>query len=135
MSQWTQVAGCIRYEAFVDTDFNWRNEYMGVLTDNLPTGDEGGIKFKIVTHRDRTGICGCTVAIWGSLRDNDDIEAIETWFLKCLNPPSLFVRQGCLTINVQGKTHTTLTGLLKDDGSAVLVRSTLQEVRFPVQEA
>lgn len=47
-------------------------------------------------------VAGYTIAIWGDLRDYDDLDELERWFKRCVEPDDFIVRQAMLEAIVEG---------------------------------
>lgn len=127
MSQWTQVAGSIRIDAFLglgSSDELVRKELekrLGAIvqfdspeeewarTDKTPMGSEGGIHYEyIVTAKDESSLSRGVVLIDASLRDfdTDDVDEIGEWLNRAFGSDKdagFFVRQGVVQCSVEGK--------------------------------
>jgi len=111
MSTWTHIAGAIRIDAFGDikkliqdrlgntcnfhsTDKEWKD-------CNVPCGSEGSLQYKILEVGKPLAMY--TVAIWGDLRDYEDIEEIKEWFDKVTVGSGLAIRNAVLIAQCNDK--------------------------------
>ena len=116
MSQWTHVAGCIRYDAFAEDlpakkilgkPFGF-NDYPDNPEDRgIPYGSEGSIQYSVYTNPDESCLARHTVSIWGDLRNFgvEDVDSIRNWFEKATSAEAtlLLVRDAILEINIEFK--------------------------------
>lgn len=97
MSQWTHVAGCIRYDwlqipGVPEMDFD---KVLGTPGDldhmedirNIPAGSEGSIQYEVITNSNHSAIAAYNVVIWGDLRGFADgnVPDIKEWFGRAIN--------------------------------------------------
>jgi len=117
MSQWTHVAGVIRYDAldilpnrefapFHPKDVLGRQSYWDdqELGDSfLPHGSEGSLHYHVVdTHHehDSCSLSAFQVIFWGDLRDYDNFDGIIQYFNRIVT--DAWIRAGCFTVEVDG---------------------------------
>lgn len=96
MSTWTHVSGVIRINDLSFITHDKRNTSKTVekiigpmcLFDKwnkntkLPTGSEGSIEYKVIQNKNESSIARFTVVFWGDLRDYDDLDEIQQWFIQ-----------------------------------------------------
>jgi hypothetical protein len=106
MSQWTHVCGSIRYDAIrldrstadycikeinklLGTPWNYDDfEKEGFVKPNdIPSGSEGSIQYKIYENPELNHITSFNINIWGDLRDFTDLNEIKTWVNRIVNIP------------------------------------------------
>ena len=119
MSRWTHVTGAIRFDGVAHVP-TYRQTGLATLKSilgktvtydspkedwlkcSVPCGSKGSIQYHI--HEYDTGLPWVIVAIWGDLRDYDNIQAIADWFSKICHEHPL-VRQGVLEIQCGDQTR------------------------------
>lgn len=130
MSTWTHVVGAVRFDGIPGmgplhklqtieeivigvkkvtdegvVDHNWRNP--------LPMGSEGPIQYKI--HEYGKGLPWIIITIWGDLRDYDDVDEIDKWFMELCGAWPL-IRDGVLSIRVDdGRTRIVEYSIRKEN--------------------
>jgi|AACY02.16.fsa_nt_gi hypothetical protein len=106
MSVWTHVAGCIRYDDLRGAGIDLRDFYESLLRgtppSGIPEGSEGPLQWEIIENPMMNAAASYVVAIWGDLRDFDDLSRIELWFRRCIEHPNAMVRQAVLEAQVEG---------------------------------
>ena len=118
MSQWTHVCGCIRVDAlrFCGNDDKSNIEKaLGHIVKfgddsyetTMPCGSEGSIEYEIYENPDKSAMAAFTVAVWGDLRDYDDVSEIEKWFNDACS--KLWIRNAVLHIEVEYGEEKTIT--------------------------
>jgi len=97
MSQWTHVAGIIRYDGNADFP-HIRKGYIEALEKNVPKGSEGPLEWRIWDNPDLDSMAAYVVTIWGDLRDfyEHDLDTLELWFRQCVEPENFLVRMAIL---------------------------------------
>lgn len=110
MSQWTHVSGIILldYLTFLIGD---PKEIKSLLSENIPTGSEGPVEFRIHKRDDRwsdTDPRWGYIAIFGDLRDyygsDETIGKVKDWFYhvcQSLVSQKFIVRQAVVSIEVE----------------------------------
>lgn len=111
MSQWTHVAGVIRFDdirlgttkfipelgktvRYNDPPDKW-NEC------NVPCGSEGSLEYYIKTNPDEHCIAAYVASIWGDLRDYENLQEIVDYFDRITKDK--MIRQACFTVCIEGK--------------------------------
>lgn len=108
MSIWTHVVGLVYIDdiavAFTGTPAFHLNE------QDIPSGSEGSLTVRRIDnptpnvfHGEKHYTTRFGLAIWGDLRDFDDVESIVTW-LTNLTGDKIMVRDGVVQITVEGHT-------------------------------
>lgn len=121
MSTWTHLGGLIRIDGIPGiTPFSDEESLSQVLGNtvnfedekwvwdkcNVPCGSEGSLQYKIIRSGD--GLILWTVAVWGDLRDFDNIQGIEDWFDKVTKKSKLLIRSAILQIEVENGENKVL---------------------------
>ncbi len=118
MSTWTHVIGAIRIDAIPSISKNCTVKDIKKLIgptnlfgeDNedsvLPAGSEGTLQYSVEEYY--TGLPWIVIAIWGDLRDYDDVEEIDRWWIKLQKDivnkiSTASVRDGVLHVQVEGQ--------------------------------
>jgi hypothetical protein len=120
MSQWTQVCGCIRYDALrmVGLPYSTLNEIKTLVGNtvsfkdppekwdkcNVPCGSEGSIQFVFWSNPSGSSLAAFTVGVFGDLRDfgTEDVPKIREWFERVTSGEGVMVRNAILEISVEG---------------------------------
>lgn len=114
MSVWTHVNGSIRIDGIpcFQPDIDEKIvKSLGKTCDyesnraawdacSVPCGSEGSIQYAINDAGD--GLVYKTVAIWGDLRDYEDIGAIEKWF-RGICESGLMIRQAVIQVECRDR--------------------------------
>lgn len=116
MSTWTHITGCIRIDGIpmlrpAGGTKEGVEKILGNTCDfdspdsawdkcDVPCGSEGSLQYKIIRAGD--GLVLWTVAIWGDLRDYDNIEEIKGWFNK-VTSKKISIRDAVLSIDLNGE--------------------------------
>lgn len=84
MSQWTHVAGLVRLDGigFLKgwTPEDEKRELEKVLaSSSLPLGSEGPLQYQVQITFPESHLCRGHIALWGDLRDYDDVKEIRKW--------------------------------------------------------
>jgi hypothetical protein len=121
MSVWAHVVGCIRIDGIKQLGADTRKieSALGPMctfdewndASTLPKGSEGGLQYRIIEYD--TGMPWVAIPIWGDLRDFDNANEIETWWLKTL-PALGTVRDAVLQIVVDGVTTVLTDAMLSN---------------------
>lgn len=118
MSIWTHVVGNIRVDGLPRLDrkrfsiakikkiLGPISTYEIVRKTTLPCGSEGSLQYQIIEYG--KGMSWIAIAIWGDLRDFDDIEEIKDW-LKNIFPKLGMIRDAAIKIQVEGIDEVILT--------------------------
>lgn len=112
MSQWTHVAGAVRYDSLPFFPDN-KQRIQALIQENLPTGSEGPLTVTVEMTDDHS-LNVANVLIAGDLRDfgSEDVQGVLEWFGRIAKPDkshSLMVRQAVLTIEVEAGETVTLS--------------------------
>jgi hypothetical protein len=101
MSTWTHVVGCLRIDGIPQINpMKWNVREVEKAMSPMPVGSEGGLQYRVIEYS--TGAPWVAVAIWGDLRDFDDVESVREWWL-ALQAKFDLVRDGALQIQVEGR--------------------------------
>ena len=116
MSQWTHVAGTIRFDDFsmitgessypdlgLTCNFDSTQEEWDACT--VPCGSEGSLSYYVYINGDESSVAKYVVSIWGDLRDYADKDEIMAYFDQIVKDKH--IRQGCYTIYVEPHIHMT----------------------------
>ncbi len=110
MSQWTHIAGVIRYDAIRVLSIP-RGSYDPLIFLSgieLPTGSEGPLQWEVSESPERAALAAYVATFWGDLRDfgsREDVEKVVDYFQAIVE--GRLVRQGCFTVDVEyGLTKT-----------------------------
>jgi hypothetical protein len=111
MSQWTHVSGIIRIDDFIsvieeDNHVEERIENIIAKINNIPTGSEGPLEYDIVRTRTDNEVCFGYIAVYGDLRDYENVDEIYDWFdslRKELSNNQIDIRSLCVKIDVEFK--------------------------------
>jgi hypothetical protein len=118
MSTWTHVVGGFRIDGMPQIipshTVQSIKDILGPMclfddwddTSTLPRGSEGSLQYKIIEYQH--GLPWIMVAIWGDLRDYDNLKEIEDWWNATLAKFDM-IRDGCLRIIVEGREPVILT--------------------------
>ncbi len=112
MSQWTHVAGVIRYDAVQmltgmqdrelvtelaqrfggePWDYNTKTPHpRSPAEDRIPAGSEGSIQYRIELTGDASHLSRVTVVFWGDLRDFEDADVatrLKPWLGRVIDVP------------------------------------------------
>ena len=126
MSTWTHITGCIRIDGIpqIQPEIATKEGVTEILGStcnfdspekdwdkcDAPCGSEGSLQYEVIKAGD--GLVLWTVAVWGDLRDYDNISEIKEWFNKVTNGSGLAIRDAVLSIDLGGEK----TVLNYDDG-------------------
>jgi len=128
MSVWTHVVGCIRFDGFptINRRFTVENakRHLGNTCDfesedgawekcTVPKGSEGSLQYEI--SEVGQGLVWLTVAIWGDLRDYDNVEEITVWFERVTQDKQWMVRGAVLEIQVEQRPPILISHSYKDE--------------------
>jgi hypothetical protein len=114
MSQWTHVAGVIRFDGIVSLGMPAPDLGKTVSYDdpehkwsdcNVPKGSEGSLEHSLHTSSSESSLARWVATIWGDLRSYDDADEIIAYFKRITE--GRMVRGGNFTINVDGKPART----------------------------
>ena len=126
MSQWTHVAALFRLDttmremtqekleeiigAPITYDDMCRGDWFYEGTKYLPHGREGSLAYACIENEDDEVYADAyIVTVTGDLRDYDNSDEIEKWFmdsLKGFDENSMVIRQACITIEVEYQNTT-----------------------------
>lgn len=98
MSQWTHVAGIIRFDGL----FGLLGMPEPNILQGIPEGSEGPLDCKMWNNPNHSHIAARTAYIFGDLRnygDEEDIQRIIDYFERIIKDQ--MVRDACYTINVE----------------------------------
>ena len=111
MSQWTHVAGSIRFDALRGFGLPGQNpaDWIGPTNlweeDNedstIPAGSEGSLNYTVAENPEQSSLAAYSVDIFGDLRDfgREDVGEIEQWLAKITE--GKMVRQGVIQVEVE----------------------------------
>jgi len=139
MSQWTHVAAVFRLdsaereltqekletiigEAITYEDM-CRGDWFYEGTKYLPYGREGSLAYACIENDDEDYVDAYLVTVTGDLRDYDNSDEIEKWFMdsvKGFSEHSMTIRQACITIEVEYQ--NTIFGTVVQKGFDYLLR-------------
>lgn len=113
MSQWTHVAGAIRFDAIRLDGLPEKTPNLGSMCSyddppevwdkcTVPKGSEGSLQWKLEADPDESNMAAYVVTIWGDLRDYDSSDKIIEW-IQNHTAKQQMVRQGVIEIRVEGK--------------------------------
>lgn len=97
MSIWTHINCSIR------VDGGPLFKAAGIDDIDLLSGSEGPLKFQIWKNPSESSVASHTVNIFGDLRDYNDDDSVEKWFLKLLNKYPMFRGAVCEIDNENNK--------------------------------
>lgn len=144
MSQWTHVSGMIRFDTmqvmlgisneqliqrvkarmgntvdFADSEEKWNK-------CNVPKGSEGSIQYEVFLTNEENHLARVAVAIWGDLRDFEDVDAVEAWVKKVgvngIERDMLGVRSGIVYVQPEGQAPTVLRYMEGPKGESIWAR-------------
>ena len=109
MSQWTHVAGIIRFDGFVKPDLGKvvSLEYCNMSDDEyekaceeceVPMGSEDSLQHQLWTNPREGNAARYTAMIWGDLRDYNDVDEIVAYFNRIVKGQR--IRQACFEVDV-----------------------------------
>jgi len=114
MSTWTHIAGCIRFDGIPSlggplSTMHGMKDHLGATCSfdddedawdkcSVPCGSEGSLQYKIIRAGD--GMVLWTVAIWGDLRDYDNVEAVQKWFDRITTDSQALIRTAIMHVQV-----------------------------------
>jgi len=116
MSQWTHVAGIVRFDGLFnmgmpepDLGFTCRFDSKEVDWDkcNVPCGSEGSLDCKMWKNPDNGDLAARTAYIFGDLRDYDNADEIIEYFNRIVE--GQIIRDACYVINVEYQPIRTFT--------------------------
>lgn len=116
MSQWTHVAGIIRFdglflgeELFPQPDLGKTCHYDSQQEDwdlcNVPCGSEGSLQHSLHTNPDEASMARWVASFWGDLRDYSNEREIVDYFNRMVK--ERMIRQGCFTVDVEFTSNNT----------------------------
>lgn len=130
MSQWTHISGMIRFDTMQvmlgisDKELIQRvRSRMGNTVDfadsekkwdacNVPKGSEGSVQYEVFLTNESNHLARVVVAIWGDLRDFEDVDAVEAWVKKVgvsdIKRDGLGVRSGIVYVQPESQAPTVL---------------------------
>lgn len=123
MSQWTHIAGLIRYDAIRTMPIIPPSQFEPtIFLANVkpPTGSEGPLQWDVNETPMQAALAAYAVSFWGDLRDfgsPEDVMEVVDYFQAIVKGRA--VRQGCFTIEVEYGPTTTYT--YQDGAGFVLV--------------
>lgn len=98
MSVWMHVHGLIRISSILDSNLEGDIaeilgkpiSYENLVSDNeeetaVPMGSEGSLEYKIISHGDISSIVKAEIAVFGDLRDYEEIDYVENWIRKIID--------------------------------------------------
>ncbi len=114
MSVWTHITGNIRIDgipglspvstvealkAVLGNICAWEDDPSVWKACNVPKGSEGSLQYEVIEYGG--GMRWVTVAVWGDLRDYDDINEVKKWFERIVCKEKLIIRQAVLNVAVE----------------------------------
>ena len=113
MSQWTHVAGVIRFDGLLNMTPKPNLGKTVVFEDpeekwdkcNVPMGSEGSLEHNLITNPHESSMAKWVATIWGDLRDYDNADEIIEYFKRITK--GQMVRNGVFTINIEGSPDRT----------------------------
>ncbi len=141
MSQWTHISGMIRFDT-LQIALGWTDARliqqvkarMGNTVDyadpeemwkacNVPQGSEGSVQYSILLTNESNHMARVAVAIWGDLRDFEDVDAVEAWVKKVgvngIERDMLGVRSGIVYVQPEGQAPTVLRYMEGPKGESI----------------
>lgn len=122
MSQWTHVAGMVRFDTIRHLMRSHNDETMQrIVEESVPSGSEGPCVVHVHENPMKEALAAFAVSIHGDLRDfgHEDIEEIETWMKgvsRRARAERIAIRQFVISAEVEG--HGTYTWVAVTDGGA-----------------
>lgn len=111
MSQWTHVAGVIRYDAIRVLPISPAAQHLPTIFlagIEPPTGSEGPLQWAVTENPEPAALAAYVTSFWGDLRDfgsPEDVQTVVDYFQATVRGHA--VRQGCFTVDVEyGPTKT-----------------------------
>lgn len=127
MSVWTHITGNIRIDGLPGVSPLFTVEGIKEMLGNtcsfdddrdiwdkcsVPKGSEGSLQYEVIEYSG--GLPWITVAVWGDLRDYDDVDEIKKWFEGIVCQKEIMTRQAVLNVSVNGGSDVVLV-LHEDD--------------------
>lgn len=108
MSQWTHVAGVVRFdgiagmmpEPVLGNTVSYEDPERKWSECNVPMGSEGSLSHNMVTSSRDSDLARWVATIWGDLRDYDNADEIIEYFKRIVN--GQMIRSGVFKIDVEG---------------------------------